>query len=119
MLKDFFIRWLCGMREQYGHCDRMTISQMQRKTKIYERVHISFSMIFYLNGEFIVVPVKVSQILIHRAHQIALMFPVAFSKCKYIGLLPIFKTFAMFFSIYPNLNFISSTFSALLFFSFS
>ena len=45
MLKDFFSRWLCGKREQCEHCDRMTTSQMQRKTNIYERVHIKLSIV--------------------------------------------------------------------------
>ena len=48
-------------REQCGHCDRLTISQMQRKTKIYERVHINPFMVYnYLNGEFIEVPLRIS-----------------------------------------------------------
>ena len=39
-LEDFFSRWLCGWREQCEHCDRLTNSQMQRKTQICERVHV-------------------------------------------------------------------------------
>ena len=36
------------------HCDRQTNSQMQRKTRIYERVHSNPIGIFnYVNGEFI------------------------------------------------------------------
>ena len=56
---DFFGRWLCGEREQCGHCDRMTICQMQGKTKIYERVHNKRSMInLYMNGEFLEDPLN-------------------------------------------------------------
>ena len=50
---------MAEQREQLGHCDRLTNSQMQRKTKIYERVHSNpRRIIIFVNGEFLEGPFR-------------------------------------------------------------